>query len=68
MFLLKVYITVHKFEIVSFAMYLDSSTRPDDDNLEIAGYDIARTDHPTNTRRGGVSIFYKKCQPLRVLQ
>ena len=68
MFLLKAYITVHKFDILCLSKtYLDSSTRPDDENLEIAGCDIARADHPTNTKRGGVCIYYKKCLPLRVL-
>ena len=66
--LLKAYITVHKFDIVCLSeTYLDSSTRSDDDNLEIEGYDVARADHPTNTKRGGVCIFYKKCLLLRVL-
>ena len=41
--LLKAYMTVHKFDIICLSeTYLDSSTRPDDDNLEIEGYDIAR--------------------------
>ena len=41
--LLKAYITVHKYDIICLSeTYLDSSTRPDDDNLEIEGYDIAR--------------------------
>ena len=67
-FLLKAYITVHKFDIICLSeTYLDSSTRPDDDNLETAGYDIARADQPANTKRGGVCICYKKCLPLRVL-
>ena len=66
--LLKAYITVHKFDIICLSeTYLDSSTRHDDENLEIPGYDIARADHPTNTKRGGVCIYYKKCLPLRVL-
>ena len=58
--LLKAYITVHKFDIICLSeTYLDSSTRPDDDNLEIEGYDIARADNPANTERGGVCIYYK---------
>ena len=66
--LLKAYITVHKFDIICLSeTYLDSSTRHDDENLEIPGYDIARADHPTNTKRGGVCIYYKKCLPLRIL-
>ena len=66
MFLLKAYITVQRFNIIClFETYLDSSTRPDDEHLEIVGYDIARADHPTNTKRGGVCIYYKKCLPLK---
>ena len=68
MFLLKAHITIHKFDIICLSeTYLDSSTRPDDENLEIARYDIARADHPTNNKRGGVCIYYKKFLPLRVL-
>ena len=49
--LLKAYVTVHKFDIIYLSeTYVDSSTRPDDDNLEIEGYDIARAYNPTNTK------------------
>ena len=59
MFLPKAYITVHKFDIICLSeTYLDSSAQTDDDNLEIAGYDIARADHPTNTKRG-ICIYDK---------
>ena len=67
MFLLKAYTTVHKFDTVCLSeMYLDFSAQPDDDNLETAGYDIARADHPTNTKRRSVCIYHKKCLSLRV--
>ena len=67
-FLLRAYITVHIFDIICLSeMYLDSSTRHDDGNLEIPGYDIGLADHPTNTKRGGVCIYYKNCLPLRIL-
>ena len=66
--LLKAYITVHKFDIICLSeTYLDSNIRPDVDHLEIEGYDIARADHPTNTKREGVCIYCKKGLPLRVL-
>ena len=55
---------VYKFDINCLSeTELDSSTRPDDDNLETTGYDIARADHPSNTKRGGVCIYYKECLP-----
>ena len=47
--------------------YLDSSTTSDDDNLAISGYNLIRSDHPSNNKRGGVCINYKKILPLRVL-
>ena len=37
--------------------YLNSETSPDDDNLEIPGYNIIINDHPSNTKRGGVCII-----------
>ena len=43
--LLKAYVTVHKFNIIYLSeKHLGSSTRPDDDNLEIEGYDITRAE------------------------
>ena len=65
MFLLKANIIVYKSDIVVFSKRT-SSTRHDNDNLEIAGYDIARADHP-NTKRGRVFVSYKNFLPLRVL-
>ena len=44
---------------------LDSSTP---DNLaDIQGHDLVRADHLDNTKRGGVSIYYKKSLPIRVI-
>ena len=51
MFLLKAYTTVHKFDIICHSeTYLDSSTGPDGDNLEIGGYYMTRADHSINTK------------------
>ena len=66
--LLVAYITPQKFDLVSISKtYLDSSTAYDDGNLEIAGYNLIRSDHPSNKRRGGVCIHYKNLLRLRVL-
>ena len=47
--------------------YFDSSIQPDNDNLEIPGYSLVRSDHPSNNKRGGVCIYYKASLPLRVI-
>ena len=66
--LLEAYIAVHKFDTVwTSETYLDSSNARDDGNLEIAGYNLRRSDHPSNEKRGGVCICYKNFLPLEVL-
>ena len=68
LFLLKAYIAIHKFDIICLSeTYLDSSTTSDDDNLAISGYNLIRSDHPSNNKRGGVCIYYKNFLPLRLL-
>ena len=68
MFLLKAYIAIHKFDIICLSeTYLDSSTTSDDDNLAISGYNLIRSDHPSNNKRCGVCIYYKNFLHLRVL-
>ena len=50
-FLLKGYIAIHGFDIICISeTYLDSSTSPDDRNLEISGCNLVRSDHPSNNK------------------
>ena len=65
LFLLKAYIAIHKFDIICLSeTYFNSSTTSDDDNLEIPGYNLIRSDHPSDNKRGGVCISYKNFFPL----
>ena len=66
--MLKVYIAIQKFDIICISeTYLDSSTPSDDNNLEIPGYTLVRSDYRSNNNRGGVCIYYKSFLPLRIL-
>ena len=47
--------------------YLNFSTTSNDDDFEISGDNLIRSDHPSNNKRGGVCIYYKNFLPLRVL-
>ena len=40
--------------------FLDSSFEPDDKDLMLDGYKLIRSDHPSNTKRGVVCIYYKE--------
>ena len=66
-FLLKAHIAIHRFDIICISeTYFDSSTSPDDNNLEISGYNLIRSDRPSNNKRGGICIYYKHFLPLRI--
>ena len=65
LFLLSSYNSLHKFDIICLSeTYLHSNTPLDDGNLEISGYMLVRSDHPSNTKRGGVCLYYKNNLPL----
>ena len=52
---------VHKFDIICiWETHLDSSISKDDNALSIEGYSMIRADHPSNTKRGGVCIYYSE--------
>ena len=64
LFLLKAYISVHKFDIICLSeTYLDSTVPLDDDSLVISGYNLIRSDHQTLRC---LCLYYKNL-PLRVL-
>ena len=65
--LLKAYTAVNKLDIICLPeTYLDSKTLLDDDNLDISGYKLQRSDNPSNSKHGGVFIYYKEALPVRV--
>ena len=68
LFLLKAYIILHKFDIICLSeTYLDSTIPNHDDRLQIPGYTLIRSDHPSNTKRRGACMYYKSYLPLRVI-
>ena len=65
--LLTVCFSVNKSDIVGLSeTFLSSEIVTDDENLLIPGYSIARVDHPFNTKRGSVCVYYVFL-PLKLL-
>ena len=63
---LKAYISTYKYDFICLSKtFLDSSTP--DNLVDIQGYNLVRTDHLDNTKRGGVCIYYKESLPVRVI-
>ena len=49
--LLKAYISTHKFDVICISeTYFSSDTSTVNENLEIKGYTLIRSDHPSNTK------------------
>ena len=44
--------------------FLDSSIEANDANINISKYNSLRSDHPSNTKGGGVCMFYKDYFPI----
>ena len=43
-----------------FETFFDSSVQEEEKNIQLDGYGLLRTDHPSNSKQGGVCIFYKE--------
>ena len=58
--LLKAYNTINKFSVICLSeSYLDSYRASDNDDLNIKGYNLYRSDQPNNVKRGSVCISYR---------
>ena len=65
--LLEVYINVNISDIICLSeTFLDSSIPTDGNRLNIPGCSMMRADHPSNTKRGGVCLYYK--EHLRIIR
>ena len=63
--LLEAYNTIHNFDLICISeTFLDSDYSSDDHRLSLQGYAMIRSDHPSNTKRGGVCIYYKEHLPF----
>ena len=65
--MLEAYNTLYSYDLICISeTFLDSSHSDDDQILNLQGYNLIRADHPDNTKRGGVCIYYKEHLPLKV--
>ena len=66
--LLQSYISSNKVDILCLSeTFLNSDISCDDNNLQLPGFDLIRANHPSNTKRGGVCIYYRNCLPLKLI-
>ena len=67
--LLQGFISSNKVDILCLSKaFLNSDISYDDSNLQLPGFDLIRApDHPSNTKRGGVCIYYWNFLPLKLI-
>ena len=65
---LEAYNSVFKYDFICISeTYIDSTISSDNNNLNILGYNLIRADHPSNSKRGSVSIYYKESLAVQTL-
>ena len=59
--LIEAFITTHNFDIICLSdTFLDSTVSQHDKNIMINGYSLLRADHSSNSKRGGVCLYFKE--------
>ena len=43
---------------------MDSFIQSDNNRIKIDGYNLIRSDHPSDSKKGGVCVYYKEHIPL----
>ena len=63
--LLQAYVTQHNYDIICLSeTFLNSSIDSSDRRILIDGYNLTRSDHPSDSKTGRVCIYYKGHIPL----
>ena len=63
--LIQAYIADQNFDTVCLSeTFLNSSVQNDDHKLKIDGYNLIRSDHPSDPKKAGVCFYYKEHIPL----
>ena len=66
--LLQGFISSNKVDILCLSeTFLNPDISCDDNNFQQLGFDLTRADHPSNTNRGGVCIYYRNFLPLKLV-
>ena len=61
-------ISIHQFDIICLSeTYLNFDISSGNENLDIPGYRLVRSNHPSNDNQGGVGVYFKFSLPVQIL-
>ena len=65
--MLEAYNALHDYDIICISeTFLNSFHLNNHPSLKLKGYELIRSDHPSNTKRGGVCLYYKDHLPVKL--
>ena len=65
---LKAYLSIYKFDIACLSeTCLDTSVPLHEVNLEIQGYELVRSENPSQHKRDSICIYFRNSLPLKIL-
>ena len=65
---MKGYNFVHKYDFLCVSeICFNSPFESNDKDIMIEGYNLIRSDHPSNTKRSGACIYYKESLAVRIV-
>ena len=63
------YDSINKYDFIGISeTYLDSSVQSVDRDISINGYNLIRADHPSNSKRDGVCIYYRESLAVQLVK
>ena len=58
---LEAYNSLYNYDVICISeTYLHSSVSHNNENIQLDGYSLIRSDHPSDSKRGGVCLYYKE--------
>ena len=64
-YLIETFTTNHNFDITCLSeTFLDFTVTQHDKNIMINGYSLSRVDYPSNSKRGGICLYFIEHHPL----
>ena len=58
---------VHHFDIICLSKTYLNSDVSSDNELDLSGYRLVRSDHLSNDKRGGVCVYFESSLPNQIL-
>ena len=65
---LQAYNSIRNYEFICISeTYLDSSVAQNSEEFQLDGYSLLRSDYPSDSKKGGVCLYYKRSLGVKII-